>query len=146
MSHYQRIWTIVSRKRGLGVSPRFIFLYLCLVRIRKIRTQGEFKISLCNSSGRNLRQSPNFRIRQTSTMELLYENSQRSKHVDCFLQKTPTQTSDLIPNADLTGGAVNVQCRWTASAWKAAGWCTKKCLRFDQTIINLTSGDADCFG
>ena len=26
------------------------------------------------------------------------------------------------------------------------GWCTKKWLRFDQTIRNLTSGDADCFG
>ena len=27
----------------------------------------------------------------------------------------------------------------------AEGWCTKKSLRFDQTIRNLTSGDADCF-
>ena len=28
----------------------------------------------------------------------------------------------------------------------AAGWCTKKWLRFNQNIRNLTSGDADCFG
>ena len=28
----------------------------------------------------------------------------------------------------------------------SAGWCTKKWLRFDQTITNLTSVDADCFG
>ena len=28
----------------------------------------------------------------------------------------------------------------------AAGWCTKKWLRFDQTIRNLTSGDDDYFG
>ena len=28
----------------------------------------------------------------------------------------------------------------------AAGWCTKKRLKFDKTITNLTSGDADYFG
>ena len=27
----------------------------------------------------------------------------------------------------------------------AAGWCTKKWVKFDQTIRNLTSGDADRF-
>ena len=28
----------------------------------------------------------------------------------------------------------------------AAGWYTKKWLKFDQTIRNPISGDADCFG
>ena len=37
---------------------------------------------------------------------------------------------------------VNCKCMKFVSA----GWCTKKWLRFDQVIRNLTSGDADCFG
>ena len=36
-----------------------------------------------------------------------------------FLQKAPSQTSDWIPNVDLTGSAVNVVCGWTASAWNS---------------------------
>ena len=40
-----------------------------------------------------------------------------------FRKKAPPRTSDRIPNADLTGGAVNVGC----------GWYTD-------------SGDADSFG
>ena len=31
--------------------------------------------------------------------------------------KAPPQTSDRILSADLTGGAVNVGCGWTASVW-----------------------------
>ena len=37
-----------------------------------------------------------------------------------------------------------VDCKCMESV--AAGWCTKKWFRFDQTIRNLISGDADCFG
>ena len=44
--------------------------------------------------------------------------------------------------------------RWESGVWVdykcmefvAAGRCTKKWLRFDQIIRNLTPGDADCFG
>ena len=55
-------------------------------------------------------------------------------------QKAPQQTFDQIPNADSTRCAVNVDCGWTASA-VTTGWCTRKWLRLDQTIRNLTSGD-----
>ena len=39
-----------------------------------------------------------------------------SQTVDCFRKKAPPQTSDQIPNADLTGSAVNVGSGWAASA------------------------------
>ena len=39
---------------------------------------------------------------------------------------------------------VRVDCK--CMEFVAAGWCTKKWLRFDQTIRYLTSGDADCCG
>ena len=48
--------------------------------------------------------------------------------------------------ADLTGGAVNVGCGWTASAWnlqsqERENGFTRRWLRFDQTITDLTSGN-----
>ena len=63
-----------------------------------------------------------------------------------FPQKSLPQTSDRIPNVDLTGGAVNVGCEGGEGGSKRmefiiTGWCTKKWLRFDQTIVNLTSVD-----
>ena len=39
--------------------------------------------------------------------------------IDCFHKETPSQTSDRIPNADLTGGAMNVGSGWTASTWNS---------------------------
>ena len=64
-----------------------------------------------------------------------------------FVQKR--YTTDLRP--DSKSGThwrhceyrVQVDCKCMEFA--AAGWCAKKWLRFDQTITNLTSGDADCF-
>ena len=55
-------------------------------------------------------------LHQTSTIDLVCEKSQRPYHIDCLYKKVPPQTSDLIPNADLTGGGVNVGCGWTANA------------------------------
>ena len=36
-----------------------------------------------------------------------------------FRKKAPPQTSDQIPNADLTGSAVNVGSGWAESAWNS---------------------------
>ena len=59
---------------------------MCNVWIRRIKRWEEFKIPLCYPSGGYvLRQSF-----QTSTPELLCKNSQRSKRVDCFPQKSST--------------------------------------------------------
>ena len=44
---------------------------------------------------------------QTSRTKLLQENSQLPYHVDCFCKRGPPQTSDWIPNAGPTGGAIN---------------------------------------
>ena len=55
-------------------------------------------------------------LHQTSTIDLVCEKSQQPYHIDCLYKKVPPQTSDLIPNADLTGGGVNVGCGWTANA------------------------------
>ena len=43
-----------SREWRRGVSSRFHLIVLCLVWIKRIWRQGEFKILLCNASGRNL--------------------------------------------------------------------------------------------
>ena len=61
-------------------------------------------------------------------MELLCDKTQRPKHVDCFPQKSASQTSDQILNADLTRSASNVGCGWNASAWR------RKWLRLYETI------------
>ena len=47
---------------------------------------------------------------QTLTTELLWDNSQRPKHVDCFFKKAPSQAFDWVSNADPTRGAANVGC------------------------------------
>ena len=99
--------------------------------IRRVRRQEELKIPLCNpSGGKLLRQSC-----QTSAMELLCENSQRPKHVDCFRKKAPLQTSDWILNAESKW----VECK--CMEFVAAGLCARKWLRLYQTTRNATSGD-----
>ena len=81
--------------------------------IRRIRKQEEFKIPLCNHRGGNLlRQSC-----QISTTELLYENSQQPKYVNCFCKGAPPQAPDRILNADTTRGVINVKYGWNVSAW-----------------------------
>ena len=122
----------------------FILLYLCLVWIRRIRRQEEFKIPLCNPSGGNFPQiESHLELHQASMMELLCENNQWLCHVDCFCKKAPPQISNGIPNADLSGGAVNwdvwLDCKYLE--FLATGCCTRKWSRFDQTIRNLTSDD-----
>ena len=105
--------------------------------IRRTRRQEKLKISLCNPSGGNLRQSC-----QISLTELLCKNSQRPKHFNCFHKRAPSQTSDRILNADPTRGVANVGCGWNVSAWNSwlqagvqgSGWDSFK-------IRNLTSGD-----
>ena len=65
-----------------------------------------------------------------------------------FLQES--STTDLRPDSKCgsawrrceSGVWVDCMC----IEFVAAGWCTKKRLSFDQTIRDLTSGDADCFG
>ena len=65
----------------MGSVRVYILLHLCLVLIRRIRRQEEFKIPLCNSGGGNLlRQSC-----QTSGTK------QRPKNVNCFRKKAPPQ-------------------------------------------------------
>ena len=51
--------------------------------------------------------------------ELLCENSQQPKHVDCLCKRAPPHTSNRILNADPTRGAVNVGCGWNVSAWNS---------------------------
>ena len=123
-----------SRKWGCGVSQSL--LYLCLVSIRRIKIQEEFKVPLCNSSGGNLlRQSC-----QTSTTKLLYMNSQRPKQVDCFSEKN--STTDLPPDFKCRFNrkcCVWVECKFIE--FMAIGWCRTKWLRLYQTIRNPTSGD-----
>ena len=67
----------------------------------------------CNSSGGNLL----IQSCQTSATELLCENSQWPKHVDCFHKSAPLQTSNRILNKDATRSVVDVGCGWNASAW-----------------------------
>ena len=43
-----------SREWRHGVSSRFHLIFLCLMWIKRIKRQGEFKLLLCNSSGGNL--------------------------------------------------------------------------------------------
>ena len=43
-----------SRKWRLGVSSRFHLTVLCLVWVKRIRRQGEFRILSCNPNGGNL--------------------------------------------------------------------------------------------
>ena len=66
----------LKEMRTWGQSKVFILLSLSLVRIKRTRRQGEFKIPLCNRSGGNiLRQSirvSHLEFRQASTMELLF--------------------------------------------------------------------------
>ena len=105
--------------------------------IRRIRRQ-EFKIPLCNPSGGNLlRQSC-----QTSTTDLLCENSQQPKHVDCFRKRAPPDTSDRILNADPTRGVVNVGCGWDVSAWNRGRWLVYRGSGRDyQAVGNFTPDD-----
>ena len=51
-----------------------------------------------------------------------------------------------ICGSDWRGWESGVWVDYKCMEFVAAGWCTKKWLRFDQIIRNLTSGDADCFG
>ena len=66
---------------------------------------------------KNLQTESHLEFCQTSTMELLTEKSRWEKHVDCFHKKVPLQTSDQVPNVDLTRGAVNLGSGWTTKAW-----------------------------
>ena len=43
-----------STKWRRGVSPRFRFIVLCLMWVKRIRRQGEFRILFCNSNNGNL--------------------------------------------------------------------------------------------
>ena len=54
-------WVLLQGYEDVGSVQDFTFLYLCLVWIRRVRTQKEFKIPLCDPSGGNLllRQSHN---------------------------------------------------------------------------------------
>ena len=64
-----------------------------------------------------------------------------------FLQKS--STTDLRPDSKCRSEWSCYQCQvWVnckCIELIATGWCTKKWLRFNETIRNLTSGDADCF-
>ena len=99
MSFPSRVWR-------RGVSPRFHLIVLCLVWIKRIRRQGEFKILLCNTNGGNL-------LHRQSLIWNPVKHKRWSKN------KTPPQTSDRTPSADLVGGVVNVECGWTASVWNS---------------------------
>ena len=83
--------------------------------IRRIRRQEEFKIPLCNLNGKNL----NLKSCKTSLTELICENSQQHKNVDCFCKRAPPQMFNWILNVDLTRGVVNVGCGWNLSAWNS---------------------------
>ena len=47
-------WVLLQGNEDVGPVQDLIFLYLCLMWIRKIRTEEEFKIPLCSPSGGNL--------------------------------------------------------------------------------------------
>ena len=65
-----------------------------------------------------------------------------------FPQKS--SSTDLQPDSKCGSDWRRCQCGvWVdckCMEFEAESWCTKKWLRFDQTIRNLTSGDANCFG
>ena len=68
----------------------------------------------------------------------------------CRLFPQKISTTDLQP-VSICGSdwrrcecGVWVDCK--SMEFTAAGWCTKKWMRLDQTIRNLTSGDVNCFG
>ena len=95
-----------SRKWEHGISSR-LYLIVC-----DWCESGELG-GRCNSSGGNLL----IQSCQTSATELLCENSQWPKHVDCFHKSAPLQTSNQILNKDATRSVVDVGCGWNASAW-----------------------------
>ena len=65
-----------------------------------------------------------------------------------FPQKRSTTDLRLVSicGSDWRNYDCGVWVEYKCMEFVAAGWCTKKWLRFNQTIRNLTSGDADCFG
>ena len=79
----------------MGLVQYFIFLCLFLVWIKRIRTQEEFKIALCNCcDGNHLHRqiifSSHLDFRQTWRMEFLCENSHHPKTVSARkLQNRP---------------------------------------------------------
>ena len=109
---------------------------------------GESKIPLCKPSGGKLLLRPSL-----SSNELLHRVAFRllSNIHDgaplgkkplaltgwLFLQKGSTTDVRRTPNVPLIGGAVNVECRWTARVWNLLSH------GIDQTIKNLTCGDLE---
>ena len=136
-------WVLLQGNEDLGSVKDFIFLYLCLVWIRRIRTQEEFKILLCNPSGGNLL------LRQRIPSNIIDGAPlwKQPTALTCilFLQKSPT--TDLLPDSKWESDWRRCECGvWVhckCMELVAEGLCTKKWLRFDQTIRNLTSGDLE---
>ena len=96
-----------SREWRRGVSPRFHLIVLCLVWIKRIRRQREFKILLCNPSGGNLL------LRQSH----MY-NPVKHQWWSSFAKTANVITPRLLPQKSPTTdvrqdyrGAVNVGCR-----------------------------------
>ena len=105
----------------MGSVQDFILLFLCLVWIKIIRRQWEFRIPLCNPSGEKL-------LRQNHTWNLVKHQRRSSSAkaanglntLTVFGKIAPPQTSNQIPNADPNNGVVIFFWwgrRWTASTW-----------------------------
>ena len=128
-----------SREWRSGVSPRFYLIVLCFVWIKRIRSQGEFKILLCSPSGGNLL------LRQSRIRILLNIGDgallrKQPTALTCWLlpQKSPITNfqQDSKCGSDRRCCECEVMLDFRCMYFVAAGWCARKWVRLYQTIRN----------
>ena len=98
-----------------------------------------------NQGGISYRAELHLESCQAYTMELLQENSRQFQWVDYICRKGPTADVQLYSKCSSVWRCCKcgVKVDWKCVEFVIAGWCTRKWLRLDQTIGNLTCGDVE---
>ena len=129
-------WVLLQGNEDVGSVQDLTFLNLCLMWIRKIRTQEKFKIPLCNPLVVETFSSDRVTFRIPSNINdgapLRKQSTTLTRRL--FLQKS--STTDLRPDSKCGSDSRCYECgelvNWKCMEFLAASWCTK--LSFDQTI------------
>ena len=127
---------------GRGTSPRFHIIAFVLVSTKRIRRQGDLKISFWTTSSGNL-------LREGWIYNSVKHQRRSSSAKTANGLNTLTASAKKLRHRPPTGFQMRIQpgvcCK--CSAWVdckcmkfvAADWCTRKWLKFNQTIRNPSS-------